>query len=445
MGQAIIIDDNAENRKRVAINLNAYVGANVIERENAVEALNLLTILPEVDLIITKNSINGENTAKKIIQYIESRDLLIPVIVLGDCQETYNFISVLTDPNNWQEVIKASAHHLGVTKDQMANRITPDFFPVPLFYFDFVDRTPIDLYLKVINDKEKVHYVKKIHENEFVEQKTVQSFINKKVHYLYIKKESLSILINFVCSRLSDMMDDDEMKLPRRIKMASHAFIVVSHQVRNVGLTPATIQLAQAISDTLVYSVNQIPHYQVALDEMLDLHCHYSYQLFHLASILSYDVIRRMEWGTQDHHERLTFASLFANVTLSYEQWSQIRTQEVLENATDLTEEHKQKIIRHALAASEILKKSKDIPQGSELIVKYHHGSPDGIGFAQKVNETFSPLANIYVIAEEVAHFIILQHPEKETLIKFINSLRNKFVHVSFTDILKKLAEKFEE
>jgi hypothetical protein len=444
MSQTIIVENDEENRKRLAINLNAYIGTNVIEHDDAGSVLNLLSILPEVDLIITREKINGESTAEKIINYVDGRELLIPVIVLGEMESDYNFISTLADPKNWQQVVKTSAKHLGVTPEQMAERITPEFFAVPTYYFQYVDKTVTDLFMKVINDEQKVHYVKKLWEGDFVEKEFLDDLHSKGLQYLHTNDEDLHILVNFISSRLSEMMDDDEMTLQRRVMMASHAFEVVGHQVRNIGLQGATVQLGQAISDSLVYSVNQIPHFDDLLAVYDEQPCSYAFKLFHMASMFSYDVIRRMEWGTQDHHERLTFASLFGNVTLTSDEWCRIRSEQDLQKI-EANEQLKKRIMYHAMRASQIIKDSNELPPGSELIVKYHHGSAEGVGFPSVVKDTFSPLANIYTVSEDLANFVLDQRPSTEEVKKFLAGLKNKFTHVAFADVINKFIDKFSE
>ena len=75
MGQIVLIEDNPSLNELLSINLSTYVGVEVIPRPNAEEAIALLRILPNIDLIICKHKVGEEDTAKKIVEFINSRKL----------------------------------------------------------------------------------------------------------------------------------------------------------------------------------------------------------------------------------------------------------------------------------------------------------------------------------------------------------------------------------
>ena len=70
MSQTILIEPNENLRKLFSINLSTYAATDVVPRENANDAVALLSILPSINLIVTKAQVDGEQTAIKIYNFL---------------------------------------------------------------------------------------------------------------------------------------------------------------------------------------------------------------------------------------------------------------------------------------------------------------------------------------------------------------------------------------
>jgi hypothetical protein len=83
----------------------------------------------------------------------------------------------------------------------------------------------------------------------------------------------------------------------------------------------------------------------------------------------------------------------------------------------DLWPEDKKAISEHALKSSQIAVKYKNAPVDSDVIIKQHHGSPDGIGLGP-VSMSVLPLSKCLIASQELA-FAILKESDKapETVI----------------------------
>jgi hypothetical protein len=72
MSQTILIESSEDLKKIFALNLNTFVGTDVIHRKNADDTIELLRILPQVGLVITQAKVGTEETALKIYQFIKA-------------------------------------------------------------------------------------------------------------------------------------------------------------------------------------------------------------------------------------------------------------------------------------------------------------------------------------------------------------------------------------
>ena len=57
MAQVILIEDDKNLNDLLSTNLNSYLGVDLIGQDNAQDTLGLLAILPNIDIIITKDRI----------------------------------------------------------------------------------------------------------------------------------------------------------------------------------------------------------------------------------------------------------------------------------------------------------------------------------------------------------------------------------------------------
>jgi hypothetical protein len=82
MSQTILIETSDDLKKILSINLNTFIGTNVIHRTNAEDTLSLLKILPQISLIITQAKVGDEETALEIHQYLKEKNLSTVLISL---------------------------------------------------------------------------------------------------------------------------------------------------------------------------------------------------------------------------------------------------------------------------------------------------------------------------------------------------------------------------
>ena len=82
MAQVIIIEQNERLRDLLSMQLKQQLNVEVIPRENSDEAIAILNILPEIDLVISRHFIADEPTGDLIYQHIKSSNLETNIIIL---------------------------------------------------------------------------------------------------------------------------------------------------------------------------------------------------------------------------------------------------------------------------------------------------------------------------------------------------------------------------
>ena len=100
MSQTILIETNEDLKKIFSLNLNTFVGTDVVLRTGADDTIQLLKILPQISLIITRAKIGEDETAVKIHQHLKNEGLETTMIILGECHQLANQVLCLQEPGS---------------------------------------------------------------------------------------------------------------------------------------------------------------------------------------------------------------------------------------------------------------------------------------------------------------------------------------------------------
>ncbi len=176
MSQTILIESNDDLKKIYSLNLNTFVGTDVIHRKNADDTIELLRILPQVGLVIAQAKVGLEETALKIYHFIKTEGLATNLIVMGECKSISNEVMCLQEPVSWEILIKQAAQHLGVTLQDAINKVKPDYLPVGVHYFYDITRTPCDVYIRIKKAPNDYQFVKRIHSKDVFDKAVIQKY-----------------------------------------------------------------------------------------------------------------------------------------------------------------------------------------------------------------------------------------------------------------------------
>lgn len=124
MSKTILIDDKEATRSVYALNLTTYVGTEVVDRKGPRDTIDLLEVLSDFDLIITRQTIRGKNAPKLILDYLKSKDLSIPMIVLGEEDKSLDsaLLHFLNPPIKVNDLIELASKVLGVVLSEVAEK-----------------------------------------------------------------------------------------------------------------------------------------------------------------------------------------------------------------------------------------------------------------------------------------------------------------------------------
>ncbi len=440
MSQTILIEDNFDLQKLFAINLQNFVGTDIIHRENAQDTLSLLKILPQVSLIISRAKVHGEPTAKILYDFIKEEGLNTSLIVLGECPEISHEILCLSEPISWEIIVKQAAKNLGVNLE-VSHKVKVDYVPVSLHYFYEINQTPCDIYIRIKKGRDQFQFIKRIHQNDSFDRTTIQKYEEQGLKEFYILHEYVQYFTTFVTNALITRLERDDLTLEDRILTTSYAHEIVRERLQQLEIDQASIELSETSINSMVQSVRNSLEMVSLIKFLFSNKVSYAYQHAHLLALMCHYILSKQSWYKLEHLNILSFVAFFADTTLKTTPQMRISSEKEL-NASQLTEAEKEEVRFHAKDAFNIVSLHPEANQFIKTIILQSHGRLDGISFSDDPSEELHPLSQIFIIAD---HFVrILLNPELPSNKKDILAIMSKkYSGESYKKIMKALEQKF--
>lgn len=442
MSQTILIETNDDLRKIFSLNLITFVGTDVIIRKSGDDTIELLKILPQVGLVISKNKVGTEETALKIGEFIRESGLNTHLIVLGECPALSNEFLCLQEPISWEILIKQAAHHLGVTVQDAISKVKPDFLPIGLHYFFDIQKSPCDIYIRIKKGPSDYQYVKRIHSKDTFDKAAIQKYEDQGLVEFFIPKDYIQYFTTYVTNNLVQKLERSDLTLEERILTTSNAHEILRETINQMGFDEYSVELSDTAINSMVKSVKNSPQVAGLLKFLFSNKVAYAYQHCHLLALMCHYVLSKQSWYKPDHLDILSFVSFFSDATLKSHQQMQISSMRELAES-NLTEDEKSQALNHAKDAVDILNQNPHASDYMKTVLLQSHGTMDGIGYEENPSEDLHPLSKVFIIADTFVK-VLLNPNLPSTKKDILPILYSRFTNPSYQKIIKALEQRFD-
>jgi HD-GYP domain-containing protein (c-di-GMP phosphodiesterase class II) len=427
---ALLIEGNQRIESFYMLNLTTWVGLETIPKRRSEFAIKLLEEgSTKIELIICRNKIDKEDSAQIILDYLKSKNLSIPVIVLGTGKTPAGAYTHINNSLDLKNVIKNSAKALNITAQEMAGKIVPDYFPIPIQYFTHLKRSVCDVFAIDFDDDKK--YIKRINKLEAYAPEFITNMISEGVDYLYVDKLDRLDFVNNVTNELVVMMEQNELDENEQINAAEKGVELLSNKLKTIGINEETITLAKKNMEIIRGNVKRNPQLAKLIDRLLSNKTGYLFKHTQVLTFVALHIIRNIDWGTAEQEEKIAFICFFHDIALETDQQGMINSNLELKKANFNTKE-KTLVEKHAQMAAEMVSKFPHAPMGSDQIIRQHHGQLNGVGFSEHYGANISPLAIVFIIAEEFTRIILKREFGPFDRPEMIAELRQEFTTARF-------------
>ena len=437
MSLTLLVENNPKIESFYMLNLSTWLGLETLTKKKAEFAINHIERhSSQISLIIARCKIDKEETAKEIITFLQRKNLAIPVIVIGPGPEVPGSFAHMANSLQLKTMIQAAARALKITALDMTNKVVPDFFPIPITYFKVLRRSICPVYSKDLDHPKKFN--KRIEKLREFDESFINSLITEGVDYLYIDKMDRLEFVNNVTSELMATLADEELSEDEGISAAEKSVELLSKKLLTIGITEETISLARKNIDTMRRNARSYPKLARLMERLLSNKTGYLFRHTQILTYISLHMVRNIDWGSPEQEEKMAFISFFHDIVLETDQQAMVKSNVELKTGK-LPPAERQLVERHAQMAAEFVSRIPHAPMGADQIIRQHHGTLNGIGFSDHWGHNVSPVAIVFIVAEEFTRIILKQEEGKFDRKEMMRELKEEFPTTRFQKIINLL------
>jgi hypothetical protein len=412
----LIIESDSRVLDLLTQGLMPEFNANVIT-EYDFSSIEQIILSDSVDLIIVRNHFEMNNkhvdSAKDLLNLKYDLKKGPPVIVLGDFHFPGQPFKSLSDRFRIEELFRLIVKVLNITPEQIKHFKLPEYVPLAIENFYLMDKACCDFFIKLDSaDSEK--YIKRLSFGDAIDKEVIEKYQNNKVRNFYVKKKDHPNLLNELLQQSLEKIVNVSKSGKNIHEINSKTFGISQNLIEAIGISSHTVRLANASIYSMVKSIQGHQKMQSLLDELLSNTSSYAYKRNYLVSAMCCEIAPYMEWGSGTQLdvqiEKMTFLSFFHDIFIREEQHLKIFSNQ---EAKNLDLESCEIVLNHANKAASLIQSFPKTPGGVDLLIKQHHGTTSGVGFAPHYSASISPMAIVFIVLEKYA-FHILKYDHKE-------------------------------
>lgn len=439
MSQTLVIHNDKALIELLNLNLPIYVGTDVVFKHSFKESQILIEHHPGIHLIICASMIGAEHTAEDTLKFNQSQKKNTPLIVLGDKAKVVESPQLaIVHEITLKPILMAAAKFLKVTPKKMIEQVVPDFFPIAMSYCLNLKKAPCDIYiLKSDEQYERIHTF-----NDSISAIEIEELIKNGNDKVYVEAAHRLKFVNHVTTSLVSRLNDPNMSQEEKVSAADEAMQIVQEAaIKENPLAPSTQELTAAAITTCLEIAKNNPTVAGLLKKLLANKTSYMYKHTQLITHVSQHILSNIEWGSSEQKSKLAFVAFFHDICLTSDKLAKIHS-DIEVGTSELSMMDKDLVFKHAKTSAEIVQKFSVAPIGTDIIIMQHHGSASGQGFAKTFTNSVSPLAIVFIVAEEFTN-LILEHNTAEDIAshktEMIEKLNQKFTRSKFQKIIETL------
>jgi HD-GYP domain-containing protein (c-di-GMP phosphodiesterase class II) len=415
----LLIEPNNAIGEVIVKSLQRSFEANVLYYQTSNEGIQKIKSGELFNLIIVRNqSIETAKTrsvsiAAPFFNLAYDMSLDIPILVIGQFEHTYKRSLSISEDLKIDPFNQAILSLLNLSKKDAHFLKLPKFVNFSIKNFYLMTTSPCDVYIK-LTKKENVEYIKRLNINENFSKEDLVRYEDLGLKEFFISRDDYDVFLNslfvqaLVSLKKSKTFDEG-------IGLLADSFAISSELIIELGITPDCVALVDQSIQMMKSKIQQTDKLGLLMLKLLHNKMSYSYRHSYLICAISYTLLPRMEWGGGDQQaillEKICLVSYFHDIYLQDERFVKIADREGLLKGKFTTREI-DIINNHANRAATIVQTYPKLPLGVDIIIKQHHGVTNGVGFAEVLTTSVSPMAIFFMVVEDfVTNILAIPNP----------------------------------
>jgi hypothetical protein len=403
MANILIVTDNEVINSIYSINLKIYTDSTVTTVSTLEEFLEVFADeCQKFDFVIASSFLDGEDVGIIICNEVALCDYNSGLLMVGEKGELPDDQENIKHLFDLKSIIGKVAKSFGITAKQMAALDHPDFYPMPIRMFFPLKTCPCDTFFKE-PDADEQSYHKIFAQDKEVWPK-IKKYLDHGVSVLYISQKDRFTFTQDVTTQLIDDFQgvDEKTEQGKKLEIVEEGIETVAEQIFDSEMTEEVVELSNKCIDVLAETIEEAPDLKSMLRDLTANKSGFLYSHSIIAGVVASHIIDQVDWGSDAHKERLKFVLFFHDMYLTsvYKEHPEFMYEDKLIFDERLTEAEKEVIVSHALEAADVVSRFPRAPMGVDAIIRQHHGTASGLGFADVYKDDVSPLAKVIIVSE---------------------------------------------
>ena len=441
----LLVEPNESVGDLIYQNLMREFGAKVTNLKSAHQAIELLNKAEYFDLIVVRNNSLEtvdqpvEQIAALILNTIYDKSLKTPLIVIGEFEHTYKKYAMVSDRLRIEELNRLVLKALNLKKEDFIHMKLPDYVPFPIKYFYLMTISPCDVYIRLVK-KSGDDYVKRLHFGESFTKDDLHKYEDLGLTEFFILKEERELFMNGLLTQSLKNLRAPH-TIDEAVVMTGDSFVISSDLIKSLGISTTCVAMVEQTVQQIRTQIIKSDKLGGLLKKLMDDQLSYSYRRSYLICLMSYTLLPKMEWGSQEQQisimEKISMVSFFHDIYLEDEKLLKIMDLESLKKA-QLNSRERDAVMNHANKAALLAQTYPRLPQGVDLIIKQHHGVSNGVGFPDVLTSSISPMAIFFIVVEDFVT-CILDHNDLDNFVNILKYLKQKYQLPSYRKIVAEI------
>ncbi len=445
MSNTLIISDNEFINILFSLNLEVYLATAVDVRTTLADGITALKSKKKYDLVIALDRMNNQEAFQLLLEIRGRYGLKSSFIKVGAEHdgEIDSKTFTVASKYNIRPLLKRSASILKVTAQEMASKPIGEFYSLTLAPLKTLSKVPCNIFL---NNNNKYELLVSANDpfdaiyKKAMDDGTEHVFVKSSDRLIFVNYVSLK-LIEKITTSLNNCSDETTEK---KIQMLNDGYeFAAANLFSSEEIKKEMQEIATASAKVMQDVVKESSTLQMLLDTMLNNQSGYIFTHSMITSYAASYIVKNATWGGEGQNTKINFVLFFHDIYLAplYLKYPQLHVERRLLEAKELTEKEKETVLNHAKMAAELVVTYKRCPMGVDILIKQHHGTKKGIGFAQRYPEDLSPIAKIIVVSEAfVEEFMLCKNDDRKVEMNvIIPKLIKEFDSLSYTKIIQTL------
>ena len=439
MKTTLIVESHSQFEDFLSINLFTWLGLKTVFVKSANFAIEYLkSDEPAPDLIISKYEINNTEEAPLISKYLQENTLNIPFLTMGQKpKEAELALPHFTSILDIKPLIQECAKNLNITAKQMVQEIVPDYFPIPIQHFNLIDNTNTIIYTE-----EDDVYQPVLAKDAAIDSLIVKDMIAQGHMQVYVKKEDRLKFVSHINHQIAAKLEIKELNPNDKLVALDMSQRVLQQNIKRLGITQETIELSRRNMREMTNTAKAYPSLKKLLKKLLANKGSYEFKHSQMLMYVATQMLNQLDWVNEEQVQKLQFICFWHDIALENSEQCMIHTEKDL-RASTLSEAEKHLVKNHAQIAATIISKYPNAPIGVEQIIKQHHGMTNGVGFSEHYGQNISPLAIVFILAEDLVDAILRANSSFKLEMKILQ-MRKRYETQRFQkiiDVLEKIVK----